>query len=88
MKRYTAVSIVTRGDCCETVKGLIDVRILAAEAPLVLPLPDCSMPERCKCRYVKYPDRRSEDGDRREEANDIWYKGSERRKSVGRRKDD
>ena len=88
MKRYAAVSIVTTGDCCELVKALSGVKILAAEAPLVLPLPDCTMPEQCRCRYKKYPDRRSGEVERREEAHSIWYKGKERRRPGGRRRDD
>ena len=86
-RTYPAVTIATRLDCCEAVAALEGMKILATHAPK-LPMPDCSMPERCRCRFQKYSDRRDDEQGRRfhfggERA--AWYTGSQRRKSGGRR---
>jgi len=88
MKRYAAVSIITASDCCEAVKEMTGVRILARDAPTVLPLSQCSMPDKCRCRFRKYSDRRDESGERRHAVSLSRYEGKERRKSGGRRADD
>lgn len=87
MKKYPAVAIITAGNCCSAVKSLKDTKSLAVEAP-TLPLPDCSMPQQCLCRFKKYADRRSDEDDRRllgASERSIWYAGEERRKPRSRR---
>ena len=88
--KYAAVVIVAGGPCCEAVKARAGQKILAAQAP-TLPLPDCSMPMRCTCRFRKFADRREGDEDRRHQNSSmrsILYSGPERRKSPRRRPDD
>lgn len=89
-RRFAAVTITPASLACEAVKAIRKNRILAREAPR-LPLPDCSLPDRCNCTYKKYADRRaSHAGDRRvrtfgqppDKAVD------ERRKRKGRRASD
>jgi hypothetical protein len=86
-RKYPAVTIATPLNCCEAVGALEGMKILATHAPR-LPMPDCSMPDRCRCRFQKYTDRRDDEQGRRfrfggERA--AWYNGSQRRKSPGRR---
>jgi len=90
LKIYVAVSIVSRGDCCASVKALNGQRILAAAAPK-LPLENCSTPFQCRCRFEKYSDRRENDEGRRfDDASEraAWYSGQQRRKGRGRRRDE
>ncbi len=90
MKRFPAVSILASGQCCQAAKLLQGTRLLAVEAPN-LPLPECSMPSQCRCRFQKHADRRASDDDRRLPSTMVrsaWYGGDERRKSRGRREDD
>jgi hypothetical protein len=87
MKQYPAVAIITAGSCCSAVKSLMNAKRLVFEAPS-LPLPDCSMPQQCRCRFRKYADRRSDDEDRRllgTSYRAVWYAGEERRKLRPRR---
>jgi len=86
-RKYPAVTIATGTDGCAALSALGDARILAAQAP-TLPIPNCSMPAKCRCRFKKYVDRRDDDEGRRfrfgvERAT--WYAGGQRRKSGGRR---
>jgi hypothetical protein len=63
---------------------------LSSAAPS-LPFPECTMPERCKCRFQKRDDRRDGDDDRRllgSSQRSIWYGGGEKRKARGRRSGD
>ena len=65
-------------------------RILATGAPS-LPVPDCNMPDECRCRFKKYVDRREDDEGRRfcyGQETRAWYSGSQRRMSHGRREKD
>lgn len=90
MRKYPAVSIVTAGNSCVAVKALKGSKTLAVAAPR-LPLPDCSMPHVCRCRFQKYADRRAEDDDRRllgSSERSIWFKGEQRRKLRSRRAGD
>jgi hypothetical protein len=66
---------------------LKDTRILASRAP-ALPMPNCSRPAKCRCRFKKFADRRDDDEGRWfkfavERA--AWRAGGQRRKSRGRR---
>ena len=86
-KKYPAVTIATGTSHCGAIGALEDMRILASHAPL-LPMPNCTMPAQCHCRFKKYVDRRDDEQGRRfqygQERN-AWYAGSQRRKSRGRR---
>ena len=89
-KAFPAVSVVAAGDCCAAARALERRRILAAEAPR-LPLDDCSKPAACRCRFVKYDDRRDGGDDRRHEGSSmrsVLYADKERRRAGGRRRDD
>jgi hypothetical protein len=83
---YSAVSVLCGAESCLSAKGLKGQKLLAAAAP-TLPLPACSIPHKCRCRFQKLADRR-EDGRRLEEtlARSVWYAGEERRGKRARRK--
>ena len=86
-RKYPADTTAMTIKCSEAVRGLEGIKILATHARR-LPMPDCSMPDRCRCRFQKYTDRRDDEQGRRfrfggERA--AWYNGSQRRKSPGRR---
>lgn len=89
--RFPAASVVANHTCCDAAREIGDRIFLAADAP-PLPLPQCTMPDGCKCHYRKYPDRRQGDDDRRmfgETRRSVMYGGAERRrKPRGRRADD
>ena len=85
--KFPAVAIVTGTDCCGAVGALEGVRVLAAQAP-ILPMSNCAMPEKCRCRYKKYVDRREDEEGRRfwfANEREAWFAGTQRRKSRGRR---
>ena len=88
-KPYPAVALVAARTCCAEAKALAGSRILATAAP-GLPLPNCSMPDQCRCKFQKYSDRRDEDNRRLQFSSErsAWYAGCQRRKSNGRRADD
>ena len=89
-KKYPAVTIVTGSKCCAAVSALVGVRILAAHAP-ALPMPTCTKPTDCRCRFKKYVDRRDDEQGRRFKfggERSAWYSGGQRRKSRGRRDHD
>ncbi|MGH8203991.1 MAG: hypothetical protein ACREST_05230 [Steroidobacteraceae bacterium] len=89
-KKFAAVTISTGSDCCGAVSALEGVRVLATYAP-VLPLADCSMPNKCRCRFKKYVDRRDDEEGRRfryVQERAAWYAGAQRRQSRGRRQAD
>jgi hypothetical protein len=84
------VSVVPSGNCCAAAKELAGHKILTAKAPR-LPLPDCTQPLQCMCRFKKFTDRRDGDEDRRQlgsEARSVWYAGPQRRKTPTRRRGD
>jgi hypothetical protein len=69
------------------VSALEGVRILASHAP-PLPMSNCTMPGKCRCRFKKYVDRREDEQGRRSSLGQeraAWYAGGQRRKSKGRR---
>ena len=89
-KKYPAVTIVTGMNCCAAVRALEGMRILAGQAP-ALPMPNCTMPAECRCRFKKYVDRRDDEQGRRflyGQESSAWYAGGQRRKSRGRRDKD
>lgn len=86
-KKYAAVTIAAPARCCDAVSAMDGVRILAACAP-ALPMPTCTMPDQCRCRFQKYVDRRDDEQGRRfryGQERAAWYAGGQRRQSTGRR---
>lgn len=89
-KSYPAVKVVVPAASCQAAGSLKGAVTLAVDAPR-LPLMDCSMPDRCRCRFEKYADRRNGDEDRRLTYDSVranWYADAERRRLDGRRDDD
>ncbi len=85
---FRAVTVQSSGICCSAARQAAGVRLLMRAMPR-LPLADCSMPESCKCRFRKIPDRRGAD---RRLLGGItthrWYGGTENRQVRGRRNAD
>ena len=86
--QYQAVSIMTPKACCGDARELEGKRYLVHEAPK-LPLVSCDV-NACKCGYMRYPDRRDEDHDRRGPPglkSELFAlnEGEDRRNSRGRR---
>jgi hypothetical protein len=86
--RYHCVTVNSGTHACPAAAALQGVRLLSAEAPR-LPLPDCSMPDDCRCTYRHHDDRRT--GPRRardrNERPEPWP-STDRRRSIGRRSTD
>lgn len=83
---YGAVSVTPGIRSCPAARDSVGQRHLSREAPR-LPLPACTMPAQCACRFKKVPDRR--DGDRRligTTETGRWFSGAEKRTGGGRRK--
>jgi hypothetical protein len=59
---YHAVTVTAPIECCAAARATIEHPILSRAKPR-LPLPGCTMPEECTCRFRKRNDRRS--GERR-----------------------
>jgi len=86
-RKFPGVTVTSPLKCCDAIKVLHGKRILADQAPM-LPLPTCSMPDQCRCKFQKHTDRRDDEEGRRfrfGQERDAWYAGSQRRKSRGRR---
>ncbi|WP_438970122.1 hypothetical protein [Methylophaga sp.] len=64
---YAAVRIKPHQHACDAAFDCSHRVFLVAEAPL-LPLPDCTKSESCRCGYVHYDDRRSSGLQRRGES--------------------
>ena len=87
-KNFAAVSVVPGMQACPAACGLRDRRTLASEMPQ-LPLPNCTMPGRCRCKFAKHPDRREAGDERRVLRNGMWEVGQHnRRQRAGRRSTD
>ena len=86
---FHAVAIRCTKNACQAAQDSHGERYLSAEAPL-LPLDQCDRPDRCRCRYQHYKDRR--DDSRR--GTEIGLptqsdpKRVERRHAKGRRSED
>lgn len=85
---FQAVSIYRGVNACAVAQRFSEHRFLAKDAPR-LPLPGCTMPESCECRYIKHRDRR---GMQRRHVGFVTSErkqtGQERRFSRGRRATD
>ncbi len=67
-RRWHAVAVKPcPGACAAAVSGT-SRRWLSREAPM-LPLPDCTQPDRCRCTYQHHEDRRTGEGRRAEETD-------------------
>lgn len=89
-RKFAAVTIAAGSRRCEAVSALEGVRILATLAP-ALPIPHCTMPQQCRCKFQKYVDRRDDEQGRRfhyGQERAAWYSGGQRRTSRGRRGSD
>jgi hypothetical protein len=87
--RFRGVEVLATGDACPAARALQGLRLLTAEAPRQLPLPDCDRPSACRCIYRHFDDRRQ--GPRREDEQDdipLAHLGPERRRWRGRRESD
>ena len=83
---YRAVSVVpdilTQ---CSAVVELRSQRFLSVEAPS-LPLPSCSLPDQCQCKYKYWNDRRGMDRRALQgELSNHYFAGDDRREVVERR---
>ena len=86
-RKFPAVTIAMPVKCCDAVAALDGKKFLASQAPK-LPIPNCSMPEKCRCKFQKYSDRRDDELGRRfryGQERGAWYPGAQRRQSRGRR---
>ena len=84
--RYRGAEVIAAADSCEAARSLMNVRLLAAEVPL-LPLKSCDRPGTCKCTYRHFDDRRRKFPRRVEHAL-MTVQGADRRKRRGRRESD
>jgi hypothetical protein len=85
---WHAVSVAPGLMSCPSARKLRGIRFLSRRAPSI-PLPACTNPKECTCRFQKHNDRRH--GDRRlfgVERDDRFFSGVERRRSSGRRSTD
>ncbi len=84
-KDIRGVCVLPGIQCCSPAGDVGGKFYLFRDAPR-LPLPSCTMPANCVCRFKKTADRR--ETDRRQvglSETGRWYSGAERRKSGGRR---
>lgn len=82
---YHAVSIEAGPRCCGAAQDAQGKRFLSTAAPK-LPLPECTSPSSCQCRYAHHSDRRTSLRDRRVNfANPHAHRMSDRRSGQGRR---
>jgi hypothetical protein len=82
---FRGVIISSSATCCAAARDSAGTRWLMRNAPR-LPLPECSIPEGCQCKFKKVSDRRG--SDRRllgGTAMNRWYGGTEHRQHRGRR---
>lgn len=82
---FHGVAIEPAEDCrCEAVSAIAGQRFLGEQAPM-LPLEGCDRPDRCRCRYRHFADRRT---DARREADyglPMRLHPDEKRNGSGRR---
>jgi hypothetical protein len=83
--KYRGAEVIAAADACDAARSLMNVRLLAADVPL-LPLKTCDRPATCKCCYRHFDDRRRKFPRRVQHAT--HYRGDERRVWRGRRESD
>jgi hypothetical protein len=85
---FRAVSLVPRIPICWAAEQQIGKRILLRKNPR-LPLPDCSMPHDCTCKFAMHADRRqSERRANTVHGGRLATGSAERRQTRGRRSTD
>jgi hypothetical protein len=85
---WHAVAIRTAQPACPAAAKLGKRRFLSREAP-VLPLAGCPNPQKCRCVYQKFDDRRTLSRRASDEGRPAApYTGLDRRGAPGRRKTD
>lgn len=84
---FQAVSIFRGVNACERARRFSEHRFLAKNAP-PLPLPGCTMPQSCECKYLKHRDRRGAQRRLTDYTTSRIYAGVERRRLKGRRATD
>jgi hypothetical protein len=78
------VAIIPDRAACPAAVASRGKRVLSRDAPPI-PLPNCTRPQACTCRYAKFSDRRQDD--RRDILSlSRWYPGNERRRGGGGRR--
>ena len=83
---YRAVSVIPTRASCPAAVAIMHTRFLIADAP-TLPLPMCTWPLSCTCKFRTHEDRR--ESTRRSDANDATQLSrKDRRQSYGRRATD
>ena len=88
LNAYQAVSVIAGPQACAAACQLQGQRFLARQAPR-LPHDECDRPQRCACRFAKYPDRRtSQQRSPYNAAHSIYFAGVEKRRTRGRRSTD
>lgn len=92
---FHAVEIVAGASCCDAAKAAAGRRHLSRKNPPRLPLPDCTRPDQCRCRFVHHDDRRADN--RRSPVSSVSHillenlpdrKAGQVRRNGGRRKTD
>jgi hypothetical protein len=83
---YRAVSVIPTRASCPAAVAIMHTRFLISEAP-TLPLPMCTWPLSCTCKFRTHEDRRATErrGDAGEAGNAGERNRKERRQSFGRR---
>ncbi|MET0986414.1 MAG: hypothetical protein ABW034_13500 [Steroidobacteraceae bacterium] len=86
---FQAVAVFRGVPCCELARRFSEHRFLAKDAPS-LPLPSCTMPHKCTCRFLKFTDRRESMQRRLMDVGigNQMFGGRERRAVRGRRTND
>lgn len=86
---FQGVAVLHGVPACAAAMRISEQRMLAKHAP-PLPLPNCTMPHKCTCRFLKFNDRRA--GMQRRLADvgiaTQLFAGPERRAGAGRRHGD
>src|SRR6187399_3704886 len=54
---YEAVTVAATANCCDAARATQSRPILVSYCPK-LPLPQCTMRDRCRCEFLEWPDRR------------------------------
>ena len=86
---FQSVAVFRGNVACKMAHRFGEHRFLVRSAP-TLPLPECSMPHKCTCRYIKFNDRRQAEQRRLMDigfATQI-YAAQDRRTRRGRRSGD
>lgn len=86
---FQAVAVFRGLPSCEMARRFAEHRFLAKDAPS-LPLPSCSLPHKCTCRFMKFNDRRDTLQRRLMDMGlgSQLFAGKERRMRRGRRTND